>query len=98
MNEDNRKIEPIPYIYHEGMMARQERTIKRLWVLIILLILTNAFWIWYELQFEDVTVTQEVTQDSGDGGTNSNMTLVGGEYYGETDRENNGQDANQESP
>jgi len=58
----------IPYLAHEGDMARQERTIKRLWVLCIILILllagSNAAWFYYENQFEDaVTTTQTVTQD-----------------------------------
>lgn len=54
----------IPYFCHEGDMARAERTIKRLWILCILLIIllvgTNAGWIYYESQFTDeVTVTQD---------------------------------------
>ena len=53
----------ISYAAHEGMMARMERTIRRLWILCIILILllagTNAAWIYYETSFEDVVVTQE---------------------------------------
>ena len=53
----------IPYIAFESATSRQERTIKRLWILCIILIIsligTNAGWIWYENQFEDVVVTQE---------------------------------------
>lgn len=54
----------VPYIVHEGIMARVERIIRRLWVLIIILIAllfgTNAAWIYYESQFEtETTVTQE---------------------------------------
>ena len=62
----------IPYFVHEGIMARMERTIRRLWILCIILILllagTNGAWILYESQFVDevTTVTQDV--DSGDGG------------------------------
>lgn len=59
----------IPYYVHEGEMARQERHIKRLWILCIIifvaLIATNAGWIWYESQFEDVEMT--VTQDTPSG-------------------------------
>lgn len=68
--EENKTI---PYYAHEGMMARMERTIRRLWILCIILIIllagTNAAWIWYEMQFEDV-VTTEISQDvnSEDGG------------------------------
>lgn len=53
----------ISYAAHEGMMARMERTIRRLWILCVILILllagTNAAWIYYETSFEDVVVTQE---------------------------------------
>ena len=60
----------VPYFIHEGEMARQERTIKRLWILCIIiflaLVVTNAGWIWYENQFEDVTVKQDVETGLGD--------------------------------
>lgn len=29
------RVEPVPYIAHESAMARQERTIKRLWIVLI---------------------------------------------------------------
>jgi hypothetical protein len=63
----------IPYFCHEGDMARAERTIKRLWILCILLIIllvgTNAGWIYWESQWqveETTTVTQDL--DASDGG------------------------------
>lgn len=53
----------IPYIAFESATSRQERTIKRLWILCLVLIIallgTNAGWIYYESSFEDVSVTQE---------------------------------------
>lgn len=64
-NSDNEKrnLEPVSYYVHEEMMARQERTIKRVWILCIILIIaligTNAGWIYYENSFEDTVVTQE---------------------------------------
>lgn len=61
----------IPYFVHEGIMARMERTIKRLWVLciilIVLLTLTNGAWIYYESQFVDEVT---ITQDNKDGYNN----------------------------
>lgn len=62
--DDKAAQEPVPYIVHEGVMARLERVIKRLWVLVILLIVllvgSNVAWLIYESQFEDqLTVTQE---------------------------------------
>ena len=63
--------EAVPFIVHEGMMARAERTAKRLWItillLIVLLVSTNGMWIWYESQFQYYQTTQEVTQESNHG-------------------------------
>ena len=74
--------ETVPFIVHEGMMARAERTAKRLWITILLLIVllvgTNGAWIWYQSQFEYCQTTQEVMQDS-ESGCNS---FVGGDCYG----------------
>ena len=75
--------EPVPYIVHEGTMARAEITIKRLWITILLLIVllvgTNAGWIWFESQFEYSQTTQEVTQESNHGGN----SFIGGDVGGE---------------
>ena len=55
--------DPVPFAVHESAMARMERTIRRLWILLILLVVllvcSNALWIWYESQFEDIEITQE---------------------------------------
>ena len=44
----------VPYIAHESAVARLERVIKRLWVLVLALIIllcaSNAAWIWWESQ------------------------------------------------
>ena len=46
----------IPYFCHEGDMARAERTIKRLWILCILLIIllvsSYAGFFYYETQMQ----------------------------------------------
>lgn len=60
----------IPYFSHEGDMARMERANKRLWIVILVLIValigSNAGWLYYESQFTDeVSVEQDV--DTGDG-------------------------------
>ena len=54
----------IPYIAYESELARLERIVRKMFVIIIVLIAmlvgTNACWIWYENQFiDEVTVTQE---------------------------------------
>ena len=63
--------ENVPYLVHEMEMARAERTIKRLWIttliLIFLLVGSNAAWMWYENQFQDV-VTTTYEADALDGG------------------------------
>ena len=57
----------LPYFAHEGEMTRMERVNKRLWVLIIVLIVallgTNAGWIYYENQFSEVVTTTEIDAD-----------------------------------
>lgn len=69
MNE----VKDIPYIAFESSQARMERVNKRLWIVILVLIValvgTNVGWIIYENQWQYVdttTVTQDV--DSSDGG------------------------------
>lgn len=53
----------IPYIAFESATSRQERTIRRVWILCIILIIaligTNAGWLYWESQWEDVVITQE---------------------------------------
>ena len=75
--------EAVPFIVHEGTMARAEITIKRLWITILLLIVllvgTNAGWIWFESQFEYSQTTQEVTQESNHG----DNSFIGGDVGGE---------------
>ena len=62
----------VPYIVHEGDVARLERVIKRMWVLvlslIILLFASNAAWIWWESQYETIETT--ITQENADGYNN----------------------------
>lgn len=59
----------IPYFAHEGEMARMERANKRLWVIILVLIVclvgSNAMWIVYENQFEDIVIQQDANTDGG---------------------------------
>ena len=84
--ERQKQAQPIPYIAHEAAIARMERTNKRLWIVVIILIAallaTNLAWTLYESQFETV-VTTEIEQDTGDG--NGNNYIVGGDYHGTTE-------------
>lgn len=67
----------------ESIAVRAERTIKRLWITIIILILallgTNAGWLWYESQYEYYEITQEATAD---GSSDINLQNISGDYYG----------------
>ena len=77
MNENDKYI-------HDAYMAMAERTIRRLWILCLVIFLAFAtsivFIIYQEQQFE--TITQEVTQETEDSGENN---FYGGDYYGEAD-------------
>ena len=88
--EKEKTPETIPYIAHESAMARAERAAKRLWIVIILLIVmlvaTNGAWIWYESQFE--TITTEVTQENADG-YNNYIGNDGDINNGDADDQNN---------
>ena len=72
--------ETVPYIVHEGTMARAEITIKRLWITILLLIVllfgSNAGWLWYESQFEETTTTIEAEADDGGNAVANNNGMV----------------------
>lgn len=71
----------VPYIVHESAQARLERITHRLWIstiiLVLLLIATNTAWLWYESQFETVTISQEITNDDGDILYRNNLLGVG---------------------
>ena len=64
MNDRN-----IPFYAYETAVATLERTIKRLWILLIIvftaLVLTNSAWLIYEMQYEDVSVTETYQDGSG---------------------------------
>ena len=57
---------------HEIIVAVMERQVKRLFILCIILFIalvgTNAYWIYYENQFQDV-VTETYTAETDQGGT-----------------------------
>lgn len=80
------EVNTVPYVVHEGIMTRMERTNHRLFVLCILLLIalfgSNAAWIYYESQWEvveEVTTTQDVTQ-SAEADGDIQLKVVGGDY------------------
>ena len=80
----NQQAADVPYIVHEAELARAERTAKRLWITILLLIVllvgTNGAWIWYQSQFEDIAISQE-----NEDGYNNFIGNDGDIFNGETD-------------
>jgi len=90
-------VNSIPYIAHESEMARMERVVKRMFILIIILIVllfgTNAGWLWYESQFEDVTTTIEQGASADDNSKaiiNDGVHINGGEGIPESDNNKKG--------
>lgn len=75
---------PVPFIVYEAEQARHERDKRRWFIIVLVLILllfgSNAAWIAYESQFEDIVVTQDV--DTGNG--RSIISGVG-DIYGESE-------------
>ena len=75
----------------ESAFMHYERQNRRLWilclVLIVILLGTNIGWLYYESQFTDTEITQEV--DTGDGDAEV-ISVNGGDYYGkgETNSQN----------
>lgn len=88
----------VPYLVHEGDMSRLERQLKRLWIVILVLILllvgTNCAWLWYESQFETVeTVSEEIVVDAGENGianyVGNDGDIINGEGYSKEDNNQN---------
>lgn len=97
--EEKKNIASVPYIVYESAMARNERTFKKMWGALILLILllvgSNVGWLIYESQFETIeeSVVIEAEQDASNGTNN----IYGGDYYyGEAESEDY-QDCEEES-
>ena len=84
INDTEKDFANVPYYIAEEIIDRQNMTITKLWILcfalVLLLVATNALWLYYESQFEYYETTQEVTQES-DSGTNY---FVGGDMNGTT--------------
>ena len=82
----NKTPETMPYMMHESAMARAERGAKRLWIVIILLIVmlvgTNVGWLIYESQFEVIETTEETIIEAEQDGSGVNIVGGGDVEYG----------------
>ena len=67
----------ISFTVFEAACSRLERTIKRLWILLIILVVllvgSNALWVIYESQFEYYEETSIEAEQDGDG-----INIIGG--------------------
>ena len=80
----DKKPETISYFAHESIVARMERTTKRLFILCLVIFAafvgTNLGWVIYESSYTDVILT-ETSQD----GEGTNIMGAGDIYYGTED-------------
>ena len=85
------ELKDIPYVVYESAMARAERASKRMWAVIVLLIVllvgTNAAWLWWSNQWETVE-SWEIVQEN-DGGYNNYVGNDGDIVNGKTDDQEN---------
>lgn len=85
----DKEINSVPYVVHEGIIARIERQNKRamiaLVIAVVLLFASNALWLyaWTQYDYCGDTMSQDVTLDSKDGIAN---------YIGNNGDINNGKD------
>ena len=77
---------------YDMALAFAERTTKRLWIVILVLIgllfATNLAWVLYESQFEVIETSIEVEQQN-DSGDNNFIGNDGDIIYGDTESKNN---------
>ena len=88
----------VPYMVHEGAMARAERHIKRLWIAIIvavsLIFASNALWLWAWMQYDYTSTYEEIIVDSADGGNANYIGQDGNIYNGENNSQESDTNAN----
>ena len=77
----------VQYYSYDVALARLDRVIKRLYkiviLLIILLVASNAAWLYYESSFEEIRIEQE-----NESGYNNFIGNDGDIYNGETENNN----------
>lgn len=98
MNDEDRNM-TVPYIVHEGVQVRLERTIKRLIlaliITIILMFASNGLWLWawmqYDYESEDfiTTNTNAVDVDGHNGTATYIGDIINGAYSRDFDNNNN---------
>ena len=76
----NQQAADVPYIAYEAALTKAEFSFKKLWAAIILLIVllvgSNAGWLYYESQFEETATTIEAEADDGGNAVANNNGMV----------------------
>lgn len=68
--EENKKVEPVPYFIHEGIMSRMAECNKKLMIALIVavcaLVVNNIVWVVYEgvVHGNERAIVYEQTSDS----------------------------------
>lgn len=74
-------VKDVSYIVFESTIARFDRVIKRMWVIILILVFlllgTNLAWLYYESQLEEVTETTTTVEQNTESGK-GNATINDG--------------------
>lgn len=74
---------PVPFVVHENLRAQMSsantRLVRVIILLIVLLVASNFGWLFYESQFENVSIEQEVDTGEGDAFVVGNGDLNYGE-------------------
>ena len=83
----NREPYSVPYTIFKDYKDTSIETIKMLFsaiiILVILLVGTNAAWLWYESQFENVVETEKIVVESEADGVANYIGRDGSIYNGE---------------
>lgn len=85
MDEKNMPHRDVPYLVYESTQARNERTVKRLIVsliiAVVLIFVSNAIWLWAWSQYDYVNTDTNYWQDGE--GINAINTKVNGDMLNE---------------
>lgn len=93
----DKEINSVPYVVHEGILSRMERSNKRMLIALIiavtLLFASNALWLyeWTQYDYCGETTSQDVTLESKDGIANyigNNGDISNGEDKGHISENN----------
>lgn len=80
----------MPFVVHENLRAQMDlharRLVRVIVLLIVLLVGSNALWLWHDSQYAIERTITEIEQDTDGGGNNY---VVGGNFNGEAEDQEN---------